>query len=247
MWNLGIVNDRKLSLNSSLTNNNYHLKLLTGLLAIKLNINLTNIEHLAIGLDEFKTAVSKGFIEKPYVVGPINFTPKNIEKLWKLTKNSTDKMKMYYKKINENKTAFSETMTILKPQRITPSLNNNKDGRTGNFTELVASERPGFRKNEKRKMKAFEITKFTFAPVLIIYDEGKNITRNKTGRIKNAYFKTRTAPIKNKQREETTTDSMDIYVPIHKTYPSKFKRRTDKQKTKMSAHRSIIRNRKVNK
>lgn len=222
--------------------------MLTGLLAIKMNINLTNIEHLCIKEIDFTDAVSKGFIEKTYVIGPINFSPQKIEKLWKLTKTSAEKKKMN-KKRNKNSTLITETTTIVSHQQITVSTNYSKDEQEGKFTERIATihhESPKFKTNEKRNVEPSDIPNLTTTPDFILGQEGKDTARYKTVRIKSGNFKTLTEPFKDKQSEGTAMDSMDIYVPIRKSDLPKFKRQTNNRKTKMSSLGSVS-NKKVNK
>lgn len=190
--------------------------MLTGLLANKLKVNITNIEHLYMKLAEYNDAVSKGFIEKSYVFGPINSSPQYIDRLWKLNKMT--------RKRSKKPTRFSETTSILNYQAIPGFTKHDKGGLKNISTELAAAthhEIPGFSKNEKntskrRKITPSEISNITIHSIHVKLEKGTDTKRNKTGRIKTVKSKTLTAPTKNKKSERKTANLMDIYVPIRR-------------------------------
>ncbi|XP_026317300.1 uncharacterized protein LOC113228249 [Hyposmocoma kahamanoa] len=191
----------------------------TGLLANKLKVNITNIEHLYIKPAEYKDADSKGFVEKTYVFGPINSSPQDNERLWTLTKISRHKRKLGDEKRNKKSTEFSEPTTISNHQG-TPGSRKH-----GNGQHRKSQGIPEFRKNESN------ITNMTLYPVHAKDEKGKNKKSNESDGIKPGNYNTLTRPIKGKQRE--TTDLMDIYVPIPKVVLAKFRKKTNERNMTM--------------
>lgn len=212
-----------------MNNTKHPLKMLTGLLANQLKINVTNIETLYMKPAEFRDFVSKGFIEKTYVFGPINSNPQNIKSLWNLTKIYYNKKKMDAKERNKTSTKFSETTATLNYPANTGFSKRDKNIEKNKSTELAQAIHQDISELKKTESSIPNITSY---PVYIKYEKSKNRKSKITDRIKTRSSIKLIKSIKYKQGNRKPTNLMNIYVPIRKRVLTKLRNKTKRRKIK---------------